>query len=387
MAVSSSKRKYIIIVLICFLLAAGSFYGLSTTSVPDFKGKNLDEAWEVASSHHLELKVTFKSDLSTKGTILSQEPLAGKRVRRGSTVKILVSQGFRQAALSSYLIKVPSVVGLSLTEASQRLEEKGFTASVSEKESSAQKGMVITQYPPGGERLPRGYQILLVVSRGEVGAGSDSGSQVDSELTICIDPGHQAKANLQREPIGPGSSETKEKCRGGASGVVTGSPEHKITLQIALKLESLLKERGFRVVMTRQTSSVNISNAERAQIANRVGAALFIRIHCDGSVSSSTHGVSTLYPSQNQWTGKIYRQSKKAARIIQEELVRTTGQKDKGIVSRGDITGFNWSRVPVVLVEAGFLSNPEEDRLLGSASFQWKVAQGLEKGIVKFLRD
>ncbi len=201
---------------------------------------------------------------------------------------------------------------------------------------------------------------------------------------VCIDPGHQARANLNLEPIAPGSSRMKEKCKGGASGVSSGVFEYKITLQIAFKLKNLLERSGIAVVMTRETDDVNISNIERATIANSIGADLFIRIHCDGGSDPSVSGITTFYPAKNQWTESIYLESLRAARLVQRELVKSCNCRNDGIVPRSDFTGFNWSNVPVILTEVGFLTNPEEDRLLNSEEYQWKVAQGIRNGVMRY---
>ncbi|MEW6188984.1 MAG: N-acetylmuramoyl-L-alanine amidase [Actinomycetota bacterium] len=201
---------------------------------------------------------------------------------------------------------------------------------------------------------------------------------------VCIDPGHQTRANLAPEPIAPGSSRMKEKCRGGTRGISSGIPEYKITLQIAFKLKNLLERSGIAVVMTRETDDVNISNIERATIANGIGADLFIRIHCDGSSDPSVSGITTFYPAKNQWTESIYSESLRAARLVQRELVKSCNCRNNGIMPRGDFTGFNWSKVPVILTEVGFLTNPEEDRLLNGEEYQWKVAQGIHNGVMRY---
>jgi N-acetylmuramoyl-L-alanine amidase len=59
---------------------------------------------------------------------------------------------------------------------------------------------------------------------------------------------------------------------------------------------------------------------------------------------------------------------------------------DLGLVQRSDLTGFNWADVPVVLVEAGFLSNADEGRRLGSSAYQWRIAEGLVRGVATFTR-
>ncbi|MBI4744506.1 MAG: N-acetylmuramoyl-L-alanine amidase [Actinobacteria bacterium] len=172
--------------------------------------------------------------------------------------------------------------------------------------------------------------------------------------------------------------------RGGATGISSGTPEYKITLSIALKLKRLLENKGIKVIMTRESNNVNISNSERAQIANKAKADLSVRIHADGNANSFVNGYSVFYPEKNLWTEEIYIESRRAAQLISNEL-SITGAKNNGITPRGDLTGFNWSKVTSVLVETGFLSNPNEDKLLNNDAYQEKIAQGIFNGIVEFL--
>jgi N-acetylmuramoyl-L-alanine amidase len=201
---------------------------------------------------------------------------------------------------------------------------------------------------------------------------------------VCLDPGHGTPpaVGLQTEPIGPGSKTLKIKDGGGAAG------EAAVALAIAQKTRALLQRRGYRVALTR-TGSVfrygNGGNIARAQFCNRRGAALMIRIHADGSTDSSRHGITTLYPALRRgWTDDIYARSVKAARLVQVAAVKATGAAGLGLVRRSDLTGFNWADVPAVLVEAGFMSNPRERRLLQSTAYQWKVARGLTAGAAAF---
>jgi N-acetylmuramoyl-L-alanine amidase len=210
-------------------------------------------------------------------------------------------------------------------------------------------------------------------------------SNPEETFVVCVDPGHQRKANLSLEPIGPGSLVKKPGVSGGATGISSRTPEYEITLKIGLMLKQLLEAKQIKVVMTRTSNDIDINNIKRAEIANSAGADLFIRIHADGSTDKSVNGISTLYPAENSWTKPFYQKSLKAARIVQSSLVKSTGRKDNGIKARSDITGFNWSKVPVVLVETGFLSSPNEDRLLNTADEQQKIANGLAAGIAGFL--
>jgi N-acetylmuramoyl-L-alanine amidase len=203
---------------------------------------------------------------------------------------------------------------------------------------------------------------------------------------IAIDPGHDSRANLDTEPIGPGSRRRKIKDGGGTSGVVSGVPEHEVTLRVGLELRRVLEARGYCVTMTRtRATGVSMGNIARARTANRAHAALFVRIHADGSTDRARHGTSVLYPAYRRgWTDDILPESRHAAAALQRELVRELGSRDLGIVERSDLTGFNWADVPAVLPELGYMSNPREDRLLTSRSYQRRAARALARGIERF---
>jgi N-acetylmuramoyl-L-alanine amidase len=199
---------------------------------------------------------------------------------------------------------------------------------------------------------------------------------------ICLDPGHGTPPAIgrQREPIGPGSRQTKIKDGGGASG------ETEVVLAIARRTRELLTRRGYRVAMTRDGPTFRGGNVERARFCNRRRAALMLRIHADGSADPSRRGVSTLHPARRAgWTDDVYGPSRRAAGSIQRSLVAAMGAPDLGLVERGDLTGFNWADVPVVLVETGFMTNPIERRLLRSSAYQWRVARGLAAGVETFV--
>jgi N-acetylmuramoyl-L-alanine amidase len=199
---------------------------------------------------------------------------------------------------------------------------------------------------------------------------------------ICIDPGHDATPDLSLERIGPRSSTYKIKDGGGAPGEAT------VVLQIGFKLRTLLRERGYRVAMTRRTMEFtygNRGNIARAKFCNERDAALMVRIHADGSTDPSRHGVSTLYPAWHKgWTGDILPESREAAAIVQRKVLATTGAKDLGLVKRADLTGFNWANVPVILIESGFMTNPTEGRRLHRDWYQRRVARGLARASAAF---
>ena len=208
---------------------------------------------------------------------------------------------------------------------------------------------------------------------------------VAAAALICLDPGHGTPPAIgrQTEPIGPGSHVLKIKDGGGAPG------EASVALAIGRKTRADLLRRGYRVAMTRTGPTFrygNGGNIARAQFCNRRHAALMIRIHADGSANTAEHGFKTLYPAYHRgWTDDIYTRSLKAARLVQRAAVAATGAADLGLVPRGDLTGFNWADVPAVLIEAGFLSNSSDSRLLHSASYQQRVARGLANGAAAFI--
>ncbi len=208
-----------------------------------------------------------------------------------------------------------------------------------------------------------------------------------SPPVVVIDPGHDLRANLQTEPIGPGSATRKIKDGGGTRGVVSGTMEAELNLAISLRVRKLLEREGVRVVMTRtRTAGTSIGNVARAGIANRADAALFLRIHADGAASSGARGSHTLYPALRPgWTDDIYVRSRRAARTVQRELVRSLRFPDRGLQERADMTGFNWADVPAILVEVGFMTNPIEDRALAAEAYRSRAAAGICRGTLRFL--
>jgi N-acetylmuramoyl-L-alanine amidase len=212
-------------------------------------------------------------------------------------------------------------------------------------------------------------------------------SSAQQRAIVVVDPGHDLRANSETEPIGPGSSTRKIKDGGGTSGVVTGLREAELNMRVARLLRPLLQRSGVEVVMTRTTTSrTSMGNVARARIANRAGAGLFLRIHADGSTDRSARGTHTLYPALRRgWTDDVYAESRRAAQVVQPHLRAALGFPDRGLQERSDFTGFNWSDVPVILVEMGFMSNPTEDRLLARQAYQRRAAVGLCRGTLRYL--
>lgn len=206
-----------------------------------------------------------------------------------------------------------------------------------------------------------------------------------SKKVIVIDPGHSSVPSSEKEPISPGSNVMKAKDTMGACGINSKLPEYKLNLMVAFKLEKLLENNGFKVILTRNSNSQDLSNIERAEIGNKNNADLVIRIHGDSFSDSNVSGATMLVPGSCGYAKNIYQKSSTYGKVILNELIKTAGMKSRGTKVRCDLTGFNWSRVPVVLIEMGFLSNPNEDKLLSSDAYQNKIANGLCRGICKAL--
>lgn len=200
-------------------------------------------------------------------------------------------------------------------------------------------------------------------------------------IKIGIDPGHQARANNEKETIAPDSSETKAKVSSGTRGTASGVYEYIVNLDVSLALADALKELGAEVLMTRQTHDVDISNQQRAIMMNDWGADAVLRIHCNGSTDSSVHGMG-MYVRK---TGACAEESYALAEYLGEAMRSFTNAKLSGPYRRDTYTGLNWSQVPCVLVEMGYMSNRDEDLLLSDPEYQEKLVLGMAYGIIEYI--
>lgn len=207
-----------------------------------------------------------------------------------------------------------------------------------------------------------------------------------SNIVICVDPGHGINSYNKQEPIAPNSTQTKAAFASGTKG--KNQTEEELNLSVALKLEGELEKLGATVYMTRTTHDSDMTNIDRAEFANSHDADVSIKIHADGIENTSAHGVSMLVPS-NQYikNQELCNVSRKIGEIILDEVVKTTGAANRGVVTRSDLTGFNWTKVPIVLIEMGFMTNLEEDAKMETDEYQQKIVEGIVNGILIYFKS
>ncbi|MBQ5430117.1 MAG: N-acetylmuramoyl-L-alanine amidase [Lachnospiraceae bacterium] len=222
---------------------------------------------------------------------------------------------------------------------------------------------------------------VLVACVGISGVGASAKKRQRSDLTIGIDPGHQSRGNFSTEPMGPGSSTKKIKVAGGTHGTTSGIPEYKLTLAVAKYLKKELKARGYKVVMTRSRNDVDISNKERAEKLNKK-CNIAIRLHADGAAASA-NGASALYPStKNPYLKEsVCKKSKKLSEKLLTAYCKGTSIRKRGLSARDDLTGTNWSKIPVALIEMGFMTNRSDDTYMAKTKNQKAMAKALADGV------
>ena len=215
------------------------------------------------------------------------------------------------------------------------------------------------------------------ITRGEVEKRSKG-------KVVCIDPGHSSVVASGVVPLGPGSSSMKAADASGTYGRWSGLKEYELTMIISNQLKAELESRGYEVIMTRYDNNTPVDCVTRAKIANE-GADISVRIHADALSSSSANGaVAICITRNNPWNPGSYDGSRKLADCLISNYCRETGIRNRGVSEQDDMTGNNWSTVPCVLFEMGFMTNQSDDLKMADPEFQVKMVKGLADGIDEF---
>ena len=152
-------------------------------------------------------------------------------------------------------------------------------------------------------------------------------------------------------------------------------------------MEEILLERGYEVIMVRTSHDVDISNSERAAVANEAGADAFIRIHANGSEDSSVHGAMTICQTpSNPYNGALYEESRALADAVLDCFVASTGASKQYVWETDSMSGINWASVPATIIEMGYMTNPTEDQNMASEDYQYLMAEGIANGIDEFIQ-
>ena len=193
----------------------------------------------------------------------------------------------------------------------------------------------------------------------------------DGKPIVVIDPGHGGSA--------PGAIAYNE------DGSIYAT-EAEINLGIAKYVYDILKDEGIEVYMTRKTDK-DVSLAERAAYANKLGATLFVSIHNNSHTDHSISGILTLYSADKDTASGGVQSSKDVAWAIQQQMVQAIGKNGQGIRSEDDLYVLRKTNMTAVLAEVLYMSNKEDVEYIKKEKNQLVAAKAIAKGIIKALKE
>ena len=214
-------------------------------------------------------------------------------------------------------------------------------------------------------------------SEAETENETEKAASQDEKIIVAIDASHQEKGGdlEEEEPIGPDAEEKAKGFSEGTSGTVSGLTEAELNLSVAEKLKKQLEDRGYEVYMTRDNKESDLSESERAKNVNASGAQILISLHANGGEDSTENGVEVMAPSYENpyW--------KDRTGIILQSYCEETGLNAKGLYNVDNQILLNWSEIPSVVLEMGFMSNESDDAYMAEEEHQQKMAEGIADGI------
>lgn len=215
----------------------------------------------------------------------------------------------------------------------------------------------------------------------------DFDSVTMDDTVIVLDPSRQECAiSAEEEAIGPGASEEKHKYTKNGQGAYSGQSEADLCLQVAKKARDELQDKGYKVFLTREDNDTLLSNTERSQIANKYKADVFVRINANSDKNGEKNGSFCIIPSEdNPYVSSMYGECRRLAESLIGTYCEETGMANGGCMERDDNIGINWSNMPVTVLELGYLTNQSDDYKMEKENFRDQMAEGLAKGIAKYL--
>ncbi|MBR6173381.1 MAG: N-acetylmuramoyl-L-alanine amidase [Eubacterium sp.] len=259
--------------------------------------------------------------------------------------------------------------------------------TMSEKYTTVKAGVNLrrTGIKEGWNRIRLNDTILYVesgrVKLTEMKWAEEKQAKVNTHV-VFIDPAKQIYADAGKEPLFPDSERpTKQKMTKGAIGTATGTFEYELTLNMAEQLKHELELRGYTVILSRVSSTISLSNAERAVAGNASEAEIMIRLAAQSSAEAGTNGILGFVAPVDEEKAKYYQSCFYLANAMLTESCLLTEQNRLGIIQTADMTFLNYARKPAAVIEMGFLSNEEEDRRLSDAEYQKLMVRGLANGI------
>ena len=188
------------------------------------------------------------------------------------------------------------------------------------------------------------------------------GSSKKEEIVIVVDPGHGGE-----DPGKVGSNDVLEK---------------DLNLQIAMKVKTMLEDAGITIVMTREDDKVPKAKKEdldeRVKLINDTNPKLALCIHQNSYPDESVKGAQVFYHTTTE-------QAEDVASIVQEELRVVDPENKRQIKENDTYYMLKYTKVPTIIVECGFLTNPEEAAKLTEEEYQNQLAQAICEGIIKWL--
>lgn len=320
-----------------------------------------------SSSRALELDVTYPAEqlIPVKQIKLNpQETQTVVQIASGRKIDYTA----QESGPNKLVIDLPqsSLQLVSQLEAEQNVAF-GPIRRVTSRQLAPDLVRVEAEFAPGAQ-----YQVTQQDDYIVLGAKITQGNLAGK--TIVIDPGHGS--------VQPGGWTDP-----GATGKTLKVLERDVNLKVALKVQQYLTQQGARVIMTHTTGRTFLSLAGRADVANNIGADIFVSIHSNSNNNRAISGTSVYYYAPT-WHSELSSQRwlrQRLALSIQNEAVKAGGRIDLGIMEES-FAVIRETKVPSVLVEMAFLSNPEEERLLNTDQFQNQMAWGIFKGIESYFR-